>query len=272
ENGSCTKTEAERLLSFCNNSGPAFIFGVVGAGVFASGRIALLLYLAHTLASVCVGILFRFWGKSDNVAGRSLRAKPEKPLIPAFTDAIKNSVQSTLNICGFVIFFTVLIKLLFLSGAIPSLAAVLGRLLSPLGFDEAWGERLLTGMIELSSGVWTLRGAAGRLTGSVAMAAFMLGWAGLSVHFQVMSFIGESGLSVRTYIAGKLLQGLLSAGLILLLARAFVFELPAAAYLAEQVTGIAEFGFWRTLGLSTLGAAGALCVVLTAARRRVKKQ
>ncbi|MDR1299354.1 MAG: sporulation protein, partial [Oscillospiraceae bacterium] len=35
ENGDCSKAEAERLLSFCNNSGPAFIFGVVGAGVFS---------------------------------------------------------------------------------------------------------------------------------------------------------------------------------------------------------------------------------------------
>ena len=32
QKGMCTKTEAERLLSFCNNSGPAFILGVVGAG------------------------------------------------------------------------------------------------------------------------------------------------------------------------------------------------------------------------------------------------
>ena len=29
QNGMCTKTEAERLLAFCNNSGPAFILGVV---------------------------------------------------------------------------------------------------------------------------------------------------------------------------------------------------------------------------------------------------
>ena len=28
--GMCTKTEAQRLLAFCNNSGPAFILGVVG--------------------------------------------------------------------------------------------------------------------------------------------------------------------------------------------------------------------------------------------------
>ena len=35
EKGLCTKTEAERMLAFCNNSGPAFILGVVGIGIFS---------------------------------------------------------------------------------------------------------------------------------------------------------------------------------------------------------------------------------------------
>ena len=52
QKGMCTKTEAERLLAFCNNSGPAFILGVVGAGVFASSKVGVLLYLAHAAASV----------------------------------------------------------------------------------------------------------------------------------------------------------------------------------------------------------------------------
>ena len=68
QKGMCTKTEAERLLSFCNNSGPAFILGVVGAGVFASSRVGVLLYLAHAAASVCVGLLFRFY-KRDRRSG-----------------------------------------------------------------------------------------------------------------------------------------------------------------------------------------------------------
>ena len=36
ENGQCSKTEAERMLAFCNNCGPAFILGVVGTGIFGS--------------------------------------------------------------------------------------------------------------------------------------------------------------------------------------------------------------------------------------------
>ena len=254
QKGMCTKTEAERLLAFCNNSGPAFILGVVGAGVFASSKVGLLLYLAHAAASVCVGFLFRFYKREGK--RRERRASPTfeaERITVAFTGAIKNSFLSTLNICAFVVFFTVVIKLLFLSGLLPGLAGVLGALLSPLGFSTRWAERLLTGLIELTSGVWTLTGD-GSTSGKLSMAAFLLGWAGLSVHCQVLSFLGGSGLSVRTYIGGKLLHGGLSALFIGLLLRLFPLEEPVAAYLCEQVEGIAGVDFSSALTISLAAA------------------
>ena len=247
QKGMCTKTEAERLLSFCNNSGPAFILGVVGAGVFASSRVGVLLSLAHAAASICVGLFFRFYRRGKK--GREARVSPKfeaERFTTAFTGAVKNSFLSTLNICAFVVFFTVVIRLLFLSGALPALARLLGVLLSPLGFTQEWAERLLTGAIELSSGVWTLSGAGG-MAGRMSMAAFMLGWAGLSVHCQVLSFLGGSGLSVRTYIAGKFL-------FTALLVRLFPLKEPVAAYLAEQVEGIAGIDFSTALTISTTAA------------------
>ena len=254
QKGMCTKTEAERLLSFCNNSGPAFILGVVGAGVFASSRVGVLLYLAHAAASICVGLFFRFYRRGKK--GREARVSPKfeaERFTTAFTGAVKNSFLSTLNICAFVVFFTVVIRLLFLSGALPALARLLGVLLSPLGFTQEWAERLLTGAIELSSGVWTLSGAGG-MAGRMSMAAFMLGWAGLSVHCQVLSFLGGSGLSVRTYIAGKFLHGGLAALFTALLVRLFPLKEPVAAYLAEQVEGIAGIDFSTALTISTTAA------------------
>jgi sporulation integral membrane protein YlbJ len=244
----CTKEEAERLLGFCNNSGPAFILGVVGAGVFSSSRIGILLYLVHILASVCVGFLFRF---SRSAGRQSGKPRPVTQLeVPhlslVFTDAVKNAFFSTLNICAFVVFFTVLIKLLVLSGAFPFLTALIGELLSPIGFTQAWAERLLTGIIELTCGVWTLTGS-GAMVGKLSMAAFMLGWAGFSVHCQVLSFIGSSGLSVRAYLFGKILHGGISACLILLVTRFLTFEEPVAAYLAEQVRQIAGMDFRSAL-------------------------
>lgn len=250
QKGMCTKTEAERLLSFCNNSGPAFILGVVGAGVFASSRVGVLLYLAHAAASICVGLFFRFYRRGKK--GREARVSPKFEagrFTTAFTGAVKNSFLSTLNICAFVVFFTVVIRLLFLSGALPALARLLGVLLSPLGFTQEWAERLLTGAIELSSGVWTLSGAGG-MAGRMSMAAFMLGWAGISVHCQVLSFIGDSGLSVRTYLAGKLCHGIIAAALTAAVTRFFPLSEPVSSYLAEQAETIAGLDFTSALAIS----------------------
>ena len=271
QKGMCTKTEAERLLAFCNNSGPAFILGVVGAGVFASSRVGVLLYLAHAAASVCVGLLFRFYrGEEGRREGRAAPTFQAERFTTAFTGAIKNSFLSTLNICAFVVFFTVVIKLLFLSGVLPGLAGVLGTLFSPLGFSTRWAERLLTGLIELTSGVWTLTGA-GTMSGRLSMAAFLLGWAGLSVHCQVLSFLGGSGLSVKTYIGGKLLHGGLSALFTATLLRVFPLSEPVSAYLAEQVEGIAGVDFSSALTISLAAAWGMWLLFFLAAAAAVGK-
>ena len=254
QNGMCTKTEAERLLAFCNNSGPAFILGVVGAGVFASSRVGVLLCAAHALASVCIGVLFRFYGRREE-RRRGVTAPPFKAqrFAAAFTGAVKNSFLSTLNICAFVVFFTVVIQMLVTSGFLPGLAQVLGTVLAPFGMTAEWAQRLLTGVVEISSGVWTLSGD-GTLTGRLTMAAFMLGWAGISVHCQVLSFLGDSGLSPRTYLMGKLLHGGLAALFTAGLARVVPLEAEVSAYLAQQVADIADTDFSSALALSVVCA------------------
>ena len=251
EQGLCSKPEAERLLSFCNNSGPAFILGVVGAGIFGDSRVGLLLYLTHALASLMVGLLFRFYGGWEGKRAQSSRPKPIRTvtLPAAFTGAVSRSLQNTLNICAFVVFFAVVLRLLSAFGVLSALAG----LLSLAGLEAEWAKRLVAGLLELSSGVASLQGGAG-LTGRVSLAAFMLGWAGLSVHCQVLSFLVDSGLSARVYLAGKLCHGLIAAGLTYALTRLFPLSAPVADYLVEQTESIAALDFSTALAASTLAA------------------
>ncbi len=254
----CTKREAERMLAFCNNSGPAFIFGVVGAGIFSSSQVGLILYLTHIAASVLVGLIFRRHGGLGGITKPARTEQARTPFPAAFVRAVGASFQSCLGICGFVIFFTVLIKLLFLSGAMDVLAGGLGCLFGLVGLDESWASMLLTGLLELTSGVWSLREVSGSLGASIAMAAFMLGWAGLSVHCQVLSFLSETGLSARTYLLGKLLHGLLSACLAGLAASFISLETPLGAFLAAEVGTLAGMDFASALRGSAVLSAGIL--------------
>ena len=273
EHGECSRGEAERLLSFCNNSGPAFILGVVGASVFSSSRVGLLLYLVHAAASVITGVCFRsYHGSGSGGTRRSTRAPAaRKSFAEAFTSSVSGAVTSTLNICGFVIFFTVFIKLLFVSGALDAAARLLAVPLAPFGLDRSDAARLLTGAIELSSGVWSLTEAEGSMGREAAMAAFMLGWAGLSIHCQTLTFLCSSGLSAKTYILGKLVHGLISAALVKIIFLVFPFESEAAAYLAGQVSGLADADTGLILAVS-LGCALLLAAIIAVFVRKGAKK
>lgn len=258
--GSCTKEEAERLLSFCNNSGPAFILGVVGAGVFSSSKAGIWLYLAHVSASVIVGILFRRYGKEPvNSKAKNIMSTKPTSFSSVFPEAVKAAFSGTLNICAFVIFFTVVIRLLFKTGILTFMA----MLLHHLGIAESTSESLLTGLIEMTSGVWSLRAMAGDMGDKLCMAAFILGWAGLSVHCQVLSFIGSSGLNTRTYFFGKLLHGLISAVLIRLLSSLMNWQIPVSAQLAREVSTIASLSFLQAMTVSVAASLGIFAVFCT---------
>ena len=66
EEGTCTKSEAERMLAFTNNSGPLFIIGTVGISLFGDTKIGIILFITHILACLTVGLIFGFVSKRFN--------------------------------------------------------------------------------------------------------------------------------------------------------------------------------------------------------------
>ena len=241
--GACTRTQAERLLAFCNNCGPAFILGVVGASLFGCTAAGVLLYGAHILSSLIIGVIFRFYGRGREDSSAAVLPQNPTPDTPKlsyaalFTRSVKSSAQSVINVCAYVVFFTVAVRLLHLTGIIPTLARVLTSALRPLDLPALFSEKLISGIFEMSGGVSGIA-QAGQGLPNITAAAFMLGWAGLSVHFQVLDFMCDSGLRPRPYIVGKLLHGGLSAILTYLGARALPFDVQASKTVSGQLSAI----------------------------------
>ena len=251
QQGLCEKKEAQRLLAFCNNCGPAFILGAAGGAVFRSPAAGGLLYLCHVLASLLTGLLFRFSGSGQQNKGPSRPApRQEIPFSAALAESVRSAASSTLNVCAFVVFFTVFLRLLKLTG----LLAILTRLLASLGVPAALTGPLAAGCFEMSGGVAALGGAAAPLRLRLTVAAFLLAWGGLSVHCQTLSLLSDSGLSVRPYFAGKFAHGLLAAGLTWLAAP--FLPLAQAAGSIPLLAGQASLPFSP--------AVGAVCAALLA--------
>ncbi len=180
--GSLQKQEAELLLGFCDNSGPAFFLGFVSAAL-GEPRAGMWLYLVHAAAALLTGaVLCRLCRDR----GRPLL--PDGcPAVPvsfarAVTAAVTETAAAMGRICAFVVAFRAAAALL-----------------------PAWVPGWATGLLEMVSGVAAL--PAGR-TGFV-LAAALVGWGGLSVHCQAMAVAED--LHFTWHLPGKVLHAVLSA-------------------------------------------------------------
>lgn len=190
QEGSLTRGEAERLLAFCNNSNPVFLINVLGGGVFGNPRTGVFLWLVHVLSALLTGCFFR--GRRESIGHREVpRLSPcqESTLSAAFVEGIRSACGNMVSVCGFVIFFYVL----------ASPLANLGGILGPG----------LVGFMELFSLTPLLAGD--RL--SFILASACAGWGGVSILCQTAAVLEGSGLGLWNCVVGKVLQGLLAAGL-----------------------------------------------------------
>ena len=204
KSGAVSSAEAERLLAFCNNSGPAFLVGAVGIGIFHSSAAGLLLYAVHAAAALLTGLFFRRRDRFDEIPPVFLDAVEPAA---ALSEAVRRSVAAILNVCGFVVCFSVLLAVLDSGGALSLLC---GFLAEKLGWALPVSRALLAGFFELGSGVAAMEGLS-LSPEALALAAFLTGWGGLSVYFQTLSLLSGCKAKGALHLTGRLLCASISA-------------------------------------------------------------
>ena len=190
--GQLSRAEAEYLLLFCNNAGPAFLFGAVGTvlGIGMTG--CLLLWGIHLLSALVIGLVNR----PKEAPNAALPPVQRANASGAVGEAVRSAGQAVLQITMFVAAFSVLARLLTMAAAH----------ILPDGVCT-----VLTGMLELSGGIAALANLPIALRWKLALASFFLGFGGLCVWMQTQAVLAPAGLSGCGMLLAKLAQGLLAA-------------------------------------------------------------
>ncbi|MCI8360807.1 MAG: hypothetical protein HFE86_05655 [Clostridiales bacterium] len=243
EAGRINEKQANTLLCFTVNAGPAFIVTAAGMGMLHSSAAGWLLLAAHVLAALLVGLLAGRWdgrraaprNEPRNRRGAQTREPSGQPkgaarpgLAAAFVEAVSDASLSMLQICGWVTLFSVILAMLLHSGLPAPLVTLLG------------------GLAEVTTGA-----AAVAPAGNLPLLAALLGWAGLSVQFQSLSSLGSLRPRYGRFFAARALHGLLSALLVRLLLTVFPIVLPASADLPLRPAA-SGLSFAATLGFLLL--------------------
>lgn len=228
ERKACPPREIRRLSLFCNNCGPAFFIGAAGVGVFGCREAGFLLLSANLLSAVLIGLFLHLFLDSRRCQGDDLVMEPVRcSLSHALPDCVSAAFSSTLGVCAYVILFSVLTALADCSGLLPFCVNALAGLL-PGEQTPALCRSLLMGLMEISTGTAALREGV-TSPAALPMAAFLLGWGGLSVHCQSLPYWRQAGVPAGPYLGAKLVQGMLAAGITALAASLFPLSLPAMA-------------------------------------------
>lgn len=176
------KEEAHRLLAFCSNPGPAFIFGIL-SNCFDNPKIIWAVWGTQILSAILLSALYP--------------RKQQKALIPSkeprsISQILTETIGIMAQICGWVILFRIIIA-----------------------FEERWffwlfpkeWQVILSGIMELTNGCCRLN-LLNNPELKFMICCGMLSFGGICVSMQVSAIMGD--LSFLCYLHGQLLQCLLS--------------------------------------------------------------
>ena len=207
--GSLSKKDANRLLAFCSNAGPAFLFGMA-APMLAKPQTGWILWGIQIISAMTVGLLHRDVPESNAAIPPQTRKSISENLIQA--------LMVTAQVCGWVISFRIL----------TTFAQRWFLWLLP-----RWWSVLFSGILELTNGCLSLSGIENEKIRFILCSA-LLSWGGICVVMQTASV--TQGLELSSYIRGKLLQTAFS----ILISAVIVGFLPPILLILPVVVGFGQ--------------------------------
>lgn len=198
--GKISRNEAQRLVMYCNNTGPLFVIGVVGEGLLHSKETGIKLLLIQYISAVIVGIASGITANDKYISVQpkehskvKVNGKVKLNLFQALSDSVSSAVSSVTLIGGFIMLFSVINTILKCCGVFS---------LSSQSF-----EGIIAGILEVTNGTALLARVE---TPSYPLICALISWGGLSIHAQSSVFLCENSLSVGKYMLGKLAQAIIA--------------------------------------------------------------
>lgn len=199
ENNVISPDEATKMSTFCCTSGPIFIVGCVGTGMFGSPLAGKILFFSHILSAILTGICFRFSGKAepDDKARPLLKNESGNVLY----DCVYSSVISVATVGGFICVFYLLADVF----ENLNLLYPLGKLLSFITSAPDVSAAFSYGLIECTRGCKALS-ECGLSAYSLTFASSLIAFGGVSVIVQSICFLKKADVKIYVFLLAKLLQ------------------------------------------------------------------
>lgn len=227
ENGLIDETDATKMSAFCSTSGPLFIVGSVGVGMFGSAAAGKMLFIVHAFSALITGLIFRFFGRTEITTTRTSKNVPQTGRLQVSTaktraangnalyDCVYSSVISIATVGGFICVFYVVADIF----QNLDLLRPIWKTLFFVTKNEPLSRAFSYGLIECTRGCKMLA-LCGLSTYSLAFASSLIAFGGVSVLVQSVCFLKKANVKIPVFLLAKTIQTAIS--FLLTLALTFV--------------------------------------------------
>ncbi len=205
-----TESDAKKMAVFCTTSGPIFVIGAVGAGMFGSFKIGVVLYLSHILSSTILGIIYGNIKKKKENKNDISTANPALPIKKdnVFGECVLQTINSLFVVGAYITIFYLLGEILQSLGVFNLLIKTLSPLTQKLGMNNSLLSGVLYGILEVTRGAKELSVCISPL--SICLCSGLLSFSGISIIMQSMVFLKQAKIKMHNFVLTKVIHSIFS--------------------------------------------------------------
>jgi sporulation integral membrane protein YlbJ len=202
QNKQITSGQAKTISAFTSTSGPLFIIGTVAVGFFQNHKLGFIILISHILGAIINGLLYR------NKENSNTHNYPiQSPTQNILNDSMYSSIISIMLVGGFIaISYMILSIMLHLN-----LFSLPISIFSKFGIDKNITSSILSGIIEVTTGLNMLSKTGISFNLSAIISSFLISFGGLSIHAQAYCYLKSFNLKYSHFLKQKITHAIISA-------------------------------------------------------------
>ncbi|NLL00037.1 MAG: transporter [Clostridiales bacterium] len=205
------RQEAQFLLTMCNNASPIFIMSYIAINQLKMPGLRYPLFIIIYSSSILSAIIYRIYRNHHN---NRILNNPANHISSLATRSKYNSVRFSFDILDKSIMngFEVVTKI----GGYIILFSILAQIINEIGASFSFYKALAMGILEITTGIDQICRIRIDENIKIVLVSLLASFGGLSGLAQTKSVLGESRLSMKTYVFVKLLSAFIAMLLSLL--------------------------------------------------------
>ena len=211
EKGLITQGQAIRITTFTSTSGPLFIIGTVGIGMFGEKLIGITILISHFIGALINGLFYRNY-MFEKVTISSTINYSHKSTKNMLEEIMLTSIKSILIVGGYVAIFFVIITILNDFNAFYPIKYILSNIFNLINIPTSTITPILNGLVEVTRGCLDLSLVQNlSFTYKTVIATFLISFGGFSIYMQAITFIKKFNIKMSFYLFQKFTHALISS-------------------------------------------------------------